>query len=170
MGSQRDTNIELVVDELVRTASNRGCGPPLPRARRHEGALTDDLRSPSSQTLLEERVAALGMHDDDKRINDFDFLEPIKRLKCLGYSAASRSEQVVRTKTKGDIFGAVKDVPSWKATPLRRNSRSLCALIRSQRSAKPGRSAISWAWSKVISVSQSCGMVRRMAVSVAMRV
>lgn len=30
-------------------------------------------RPPSSQTLLEERVAALG--SDDKRINDFDFLE-----------------------------------------------------------------------------------------------
>lgn len=60
VGSQRDTNIKLVVEELVRTASNRGCGPPLPRARRHEGALTDDLRSPSSQTLPEERVAALG--------------------------------------------------------------------------------------------------------------
>lgn len=69
VGGQRDTNIELVVDELVRTASNRGCGPPLPRARRHEGALTDDLRSPSSQTLLEERVAALGMHNEGKRIN-----------------------------------------------------------------------------------------------------
>lgn len=104
VGNQRDTNIELVVEELVRTASNRGCGPPLPRARRHEGALTDDLRSPSSQTLLEERVAALGMHNDDKRINDFDFLKPIRRLKRLGHSAASRSEQVVRTKTKGDIF------------------------------------------------------------------
>lgn len=71
VGSQRDTNIELVVEELVRTASNRGCGPPLPRARRHEGALTDDLRPPSSQTLLEERVAALG--SDDKRINDSTF-------------------------------------------------------------------------------------------------
>lgn len=45
------------------------------------------------------------MHNDGKRINDFDFLEPIKRLKRLGHSAASRSEQVVRTKTEGDIFG-----------------------------------------------------------------
>nr|WP_247284210.1 MULTISPECIES: hypothetical protein [unclassified Bradyrhizobium] len=44
------------------------------------------------------------MHNDGKRINDFDFLEPIRRLKRLGHSAASRSEQVVRTKTKGDIF------------------------------------------------------------------
>ncbi|MGY3361696.1 hypothetical protein ACVWZK_008359 [Bradyrhizobium sp. GM0.4] len=105
VGSQRDTNIELVVDELVRTASNRGCGPLLPRARRHEGALTDDLRSPNSQTLLEERVAALGMHEDGKRINHFEFLEPNKRLKRLGHSAVSRSQQVVRTKTKGDIFG-----------------------------------------------------------------
>lgn len=67
--------------------------------------MTDDLRSPSSQALLEERVAALGMHNDGVRIDDFDLLEPIKRLKRLGHSAASRSQQVVRTKTKGDIFG-----------------------------------------------------------------
>lgn len=101
VGSQRDTNIELVVEELVRTASNRGCGPPLPRARRHEGALTDDLRSPSSQTLLEERVAALGMHNEGKRIN----LSPADQAtEAPGTFRCVQVRAGVRTRTKGDIF------------------------------------------------------------------